>query len=102
MVAILPRQMRKGPAELANIEQIDKTTGLITYAFMVAAWDPALRHVRFNLPVVVKQVETKQVHIQSGGDQLLTNIRISNHVVEAQITGWAKNAEKLAGLKKEG
>ena len=61
-VAILPRQMRKGPAELTNIEQIDKTTGLITDAFMVAAWDPALHHVMFNLPVVVKQVETKQVH----------------------------------------
>lgn len=98
-VAILPRQMRKGPAELANIEQIDKTTGLITDAFMVAAWDPALHHVMFNLPVVVKQVETKQVHLQSGGDKLVTNILISNHVVECQITGWEKHAEKLAALK---
>ena len=82
-VAILPRQMRKGPAELANIEQIDKTTGLTSDAFMVAAWDPALHHVMFNFLVVVRQVKTKQVHLQSGGDKLMTNILISNHVVEA-------------------
>ena len=35
--AILPRKMRKGHVELANIVQIDKTTGLTTDVFMVAA-----------------------------------------------------------------
>ena len=101
-VAILPRQMRKGPAELANIEQIDKTTGLITLCFHGRRMGSSFTPRYVNLPVVVKQVETKQVHLQSGGDQLVTNILISNHVVEAQITGWAKNAEKLAGLKEGG
>ena len=96
----LPRQMCRGSAELANIAPLDRNTGLASDAFLAAAWDPAQRHVILNLPMVIKQIETRQVHLQGGGEKLVTNILISNgSFIECQLTGWGQYGEQLAGLK---
>ena len=96
----LPRQMRRGPAELANIAALDKDTGLASDAFLAAAWDPTQRHVILNLPVFIKQIETKLIHLQGGGEKLVTNVLVSNgSLMECQLTGWGRHAEQIAGLK---
>ena len=96
----LPRQTRKAPPAVVNIDLIDKNTGIASDAFMSAEWDPAEKHCMFNFPVYIKQLETKQVHVQNGGEKMVTNLLVSNgSVFECQLTGWAQYAEQLSGLK---
>ena len=96
-------QNARCPAAIAQIDPIDKSTGMSSDEYVGAAWNSRDKHYMMNLVVFIRQIETKTAKLPNGGEKLVTNVLAGNDSLhEIQLSAWDGYAEHLAQTLKVG